>query len=235
MITTASVSKTVLLIKALLFCGIVSSVHYILINIFIPMQWDEYSAASQTVSELSAIGAPTRSLWISLCTFYSALVVLFAWGIWMSAEENRSLRRVAVLMGIYGVSSFFWPPMHQREVLAAGGGTLTDTMHIAFTIWTVLLMMFSIGFGATAFGKRFRNYSVLTMVILTSFGILTGLDAPGISADLPTPWIGVWERINIGVFLLWIIVLAMVLLNRITFRNQSEIPAHKIKGGYLFI
>ena len=27
-----------------------------------------------------------------------------------------------------------------------------------------------------------------------------------------TPWIGVWERINIGVFLLWIVVLATALL-----------------------
>jgi flavodoxin len=29
---------------------------------------------------------------------------------------------------------------------------------------------------------------------------------------LPTPWIGVWERINVGVFLLWVIVLASALL-----------------------
>jgi hypothetical protein len=38
------------------------------------------------------------------------------------------------------------------------------------------------------------------------------MKSPGISEDLPTPLIGVWERINIGVFLLWVIVLAIVLL-----------------------
>jgi hypothetical protein len=34
----------------------------------------------------------------------------------------------------HDVTGFFWPPMHQREVLAAGGGTRTDTMHIATCI-----------------------------------------------------------------------------------------------------
>ena len=46
--------------------------------------------------------------------------------------------------------------MHQREVLAAGGGTLSDTMHVVLGGVTVFLMFLAIGFGATAFGKRFR-------------------------------------------------------------------------------
>jgi hypothetical protein len=31
------------------------------------------------------------------------------------------------------------------------------------------------------------------------------------SLNLPTPWIGLWERIDITVFLLWIVMLAAVL------------------------
>jgi hypothetical protein len=38
------------------------------------------------------------------------------------------------------------------------------------------------------------------------------LDAPRIDAHLPTPWVVVWERINIGVLLLWVVVLAVALL-----------------------
>ena len=33
-----------------------------------------------------------------------------------------------------------------------------------------------------------------------------------IGANQPTPWVGVTERINIGVFILWVVVLAMTLL-----------------------
>ena len=85
-------------------------------------------------------------------------------------------------------------------------------MHIVWSIVTVFLFMLEIGFGAAAFGKRFRLYSIATMVILVVFGALTGLDGPRVAANLPTPWVGVWERINIGVFLLWVVVLAIALL-----------------------
>jgi hypothetical protein len=50
--------------------------------------------------------------------------------------------------------------------------------------------------------------------MLTFFGILTGIAAPSVQANLPTPWVGVYERVNIGVFLLWIVVLASMLLRR---------------------
>src|SRR6476660_3210388 len=84
-------------------------------------------------------------------------------------------------------------------------------MHIALAMVTVLLMLLAIGIGAAAFGKRFRLYSIATIVILVACGVLTGLDAPRIAANLPTPWVGVWERINIGAYLLWVAVLAITL------------------------
>jgi hypothetical protein len=111
--------------------------------------------------------------------------------------------------------------MHQREVLAAGGGTMTDTMHILFAMVTVPLMALEIGFGAAAFGKRFRIYSIISLAILIVFGILTGLDGPAIGKNLPTPFIGIWERINIGVFLLWVVVLAIV-VRRMEKRFQNK-------------
>lgn len=42
---------------------------------------------------------------------------------------------------------------------------------------------------------------------------MTGPEAaPRIEANLPTPWFGIWERIIILGFLLWVIVLAIILL-----------------------
>jgi hypothetical protein len=99
-----------------------------------------------------------------------------------------------------------------REVLAAGGGTWTDTLHLVLASVTVLLMLLAIVCAASAFGNPFRRYSIATLAILVAFGALTFVDAPRLAANLPTPWMGVWERINIGVFLLWVVVLAVVLL-----------------------
>lgn len=50
------------------------------------------------------------------------------------------------------------------------------------------------------------------MAILVMFGALVGVEAPKVGENLPTPWIGIWERINIGAFMMWVIVLAIALL-----------------------
>jgi hypothetical protein len=198
----------------LLFCGMLSSLLYIAMTIFVPLQWPGYNSASQVISELSAVDAPTRQLWVPLGIIYTLLTAAFGCGIWITAGRNRLLGVTGALIFFNGVLGLFWPPMHQREVLAAGGGTMTDTMHIVFSFVTVLLFMLSIGFGAAALGKRFRIYSLITMTILIVFGILTGMDAPEMEANLPTPLIGVWERINIGVYMLWIIVLSVILIGK---------------------
>jgi hypothetical protein len=203
--------------KILLLSGVLSSLLYVAMTVFIAMQWEGYSSASQTISELSAIGAPTRSLWVVPAAFYTVLVTAFGWGVWRSAGRIRALRIVGGLIVAYGALGLVWPfaPMHLREALAAGGSTLSDTMHIVLGSVTVLLMLLAIGVGAAAFGKRFRLYSFASLVILVAFGALTFLDAPRVAANLPTPWVGIWERINLGVFLLWVVVVLATALLRV--------------------
>jgi hypothetical protein len=87
-------------------------------------------------------------------------------------------------------------------------------MHIVWSVITVALMLFEIGFGAAALGEGFRLYSIATVVVLAFFGSLTFIDAPGVAANLPTPWLGVWERINVLGFMLWVAVLSVSLLRR---------------------
>src|SRR5688572_14951924 len=200
--------------KILLACGVLSSLLYIAMNIFVPMQYEGYNSASQTVSELSAIDSPTRTLWVSLAFVYTLLVIAFGLGVWKLFERNRNLRIAGALMVLNVVIGLFWPPMHQREVLAAGGGTLTDTLHIVFTMITVPLFLLTIGFGASSFGKQFRIYSIITIVALIVFGVLTGLDSPRMEANLSTPLIGVWERISIGAYMLWVAMFAIALLQK---------------------
>jgi hypothetical protein len=149
---------------------------------------------------------------VSLAIIYSLLVAAFGWAVWTTAGRNRRLHVLGGLIVVNALIGLVWPPMHQREVIAAGGGTLTDTLHIVWTVVTNILFMFQIALAAAVFGKRFRFYSIATMVMLVVFGVLTGLEAPRMEANLPTPWIGVWERIGIGVFMLWFAVLATVLM-----------------------
>ena len=198
--------------KYLLYCGLAASLLYIAMNIFIPFLDKGYNWVTQTVSELSAVDAPTRPLWFPLGIIYTLLIAAFGWGVFQSADRKRFLRIVGVLLIINGLIGLTWSPMHQREVLAAGGGTFTDTWHIVMSIITVLLMFLSIGFGAADFGKEFRFYSIATIIIFIVFGILTFTEAPNIDKNLPTPYIGLWERINIAAFMVWLLVFSIDLL-----------------------
>jgi hypothetical protein len=210
--------------KTLLACGIASSLLYA--AMIWGIRYEGYSLISQVPSELTAIGAPTQQLWARLGVIYTLLVAAFGWGI-RGSGRNRALRVVGALILAYASLGLLWPfaPMHQRDVLAAGGGTLSDTVHVALGGVTVFLMFLAIGFGATAFGRRFRDYSIASVVVLLAFGGLTFLEAPHLEANLPTPWIGLWERINISVFLLWVVVLATML-----WRTGSA-PVEIAEGG----
>ena len=197
--------------RALLLCGIASSVLYALM--IWAIRYEGYDPLSQVPSELTAIGAPTRALWAQLGWIYTGLVTAFGCGVWRSAGRQRSVRILGGFVLAYASLGLLWPfaAMHRREVLAAGGGTFSDTLHVALGGVTVLLMFLAVGVGSTAFGNRFRRYSAGTVVVLLTFGVLTFIEAPGLQDNRPTPWIGLFERINISVFLLWVVVLSTML------------------------
>ena len=127
----------------LLVCGILSSLLYVGGDIVAAMSWHSYSYTSQSISELFAIGSPTRRIFALIP--YNPLVIAFGIGVWWSAGRKRALRTTGILLVAYGVASqagsFF--PMHLRGAT----GSLTDTMHILLTIVLVLLILLFIGFG----------------------------------------------------------------------------------------
>jgi hypothetical protein len=206
-----------------LACGPLSSLLYAAMTLLLPPPWRGYVSASQTNSELSAVGAPTRPLWVVLAMVYTVLVVAFGCGVRMSAEANRRLRVVGTLIVIYGALGVLWvlAPMHQRATIAAGGSTLSDTFHLGLATVTVLLFLAALVLAATALGRAFRIYSVGTLVPLLAFAVLTFREAPRVGLDQPTPLLGVWERANVGLFLLWIAALGVVLLVRAHVRERG--------------
>lgn len=200
--------------KVLLGCGVAAFALYVGMDAIAALRYDGYSYTDQTISELSAIGAPTRSFWNPLGIAYSALVVAFGIGVWASTTR-RQLQVVGILaagVGMVGLVGWPFAPMHTREVLAAGGDTWTDTAHLVLGGVSSLLFLSSMAFGATAFGTRFRRYSIVTLLVVLAAGALTGLQAPRVSADEPTPWLGLIERVAVFSPMLWYAVLAIVML-----------------------
>lgn len=205
-------------VKLLLLCGMASSVLYVVADITSSLRYEGYIFADQAVSELMAIGAPTRLFTLSLMTVYGLLVAGFTAGIIISAGNKRALLLVGLLTLGYAIdgqvcTTFF--PMHMRG--AAKG--LSDEMHKILTFVSVFFTLVSMGFAAYALGRKFRIYTIATMLFLTGFGILAGGNASRLDAGLTTPWLGIQERINIYLTMVWIAVLA---LNLWKMRNEQR-------------
>lgn len=210
--------------KLLLACGILAPLLYVATDLLAAIRWEGYSYTAQTISETFAIGAPTRPLVLLRGLLYSAIVIAFGLGVWGSANEKRPLRIVGgllVAISIVDLVAPFVAPMHLR----GAERTLTDTMHIVLASLDVLFILLIIGFGASAYGKRFRLYSIGTILVVVVFGTLAGLDGPRIAENLPTPWVGVTERISVFSYMLWLAVFAIGL-----FRVQSQLLQTGIHG-----
>jgi hypothetical membrane protein len=198
-------------VKILLICGILSTILYISADIICSLVYPGYNYTSQAISELSAIGAPTTLLWRILTFPFSPLIIAFGIGVFMSAKK-RSLKITGILLVLFGLSGYAWLffPMNMRGNI----GSTSDTGHLVLSAITVLLLTLILAFGSCAEGKKFRIYSFLTLAVMLFFGILVGTMAPSVAAQLPTPGMGIYERISVFSPMIWMSVLAIVLLRK---------------------
>jgi hypothetical protein len=202
--------------QSLLACGILYALLYPIVNdVIAAAMYDGYSRMSQAVSELSAVGAPPRGFLTVLSPLFVLLLIAFGVGIWRSALGKRSIRIAGALVVAHGVMSLLWvfAPMSDREVIAAGGATSADTMHLVLAAGTGLFVAAYVATFAIGFGWPFRLYSVLTLATALVFGRLSA-QVEQVEAGDPTPYMGLLERIGMGAWLLWLVVGSLVLVRR---------------------
>jgi len=211
--------RNVLLKKVLLVCGVLSSLLYVGTDILAGMLWKGYSFPDQAISELSAIGAPTRPLVAPLLTIYIVLLLAFGFGVWRSAGRNRALRVTGGLWILIALIGIAWTPfpMHLGEPVSS----FANTIHSIFAGIQVFSTLLAIGFGAIAYRNWFRFYSIGTILTLLSAGLVGFWLAATQGGIAPPHWFGVIERINVYGYLQWVAVLAVVLLRAEKNRNWT--------------
>lgn len=204
------------LLNGLLACGIVSSLLYVATDLLAAARWEGYRIVDRMASDLFAVGSPTRSFIVRPMIAYNLLVIAFGVGVWLSAREKRSLRVTGVLLIAYGVASWMglvlFPLRPDSSTSAGGEMALSGILHASITGVLVLLMFLFIGFGAAALGKGFRLYSVATILLVLLGGVLSFAQVQRVAEGLPTPWLGVVERMNIYAALLWVVVFAVMVM-----------------------
>ena len=173
-----------------------------------------YSRTDQAISELSATAAPTQALLTAVLPFETLLLLGFGLGVWTAARGDRALRWTGGLLVAAAVIGPLWLlfPMTRREDITAAVVPVNDVGHIALTAVTVLLIVMIIATGAVAVRDRgFRIYSAVTLVAVLASGAVTGVLASKIQDGLPTPGMGLFERVNAYGYMVWLAVFAVVL------------------------
>jgi hypothetical protein len=209
--------------KLLLICGILAALLRVATDILSGLWYPGYSFLDQSMSQLAAIGAPTRQFQLFLLAVNSVLLIAFGLGVWGSSGQKRSLRitgNLLVIFGAIGLAQQIIPSWSMQ----LDGGISANIMHIMITSVMLLLIILFIGFGAVAQGNCFRLYSLATIITLLVFGALAGLQAPK-AVQFSAPWLGALERLNYYSYLLWILVLAIVRWRAQTTAAPGKPPA----------
>jgi hypothetical protein len=195
-------------LKILLACGAASSLVYVATDVLASMRWQGYEWSSRMVSDLLAVSAPTRSFVVVPMLVYNLLILAFGAGVWLRAW-NRPLRISGAILIAYGIVSILGLLVFPLNYQANGAGA---TMHVVVTFALILLMFSFIACAAAGSGRAFRIYSLATVAVILVGAILAGAQIPRIDAHLPTPGLGVFERLNIYSMLLWVAVFSISLL-----------------------
>jgi glycerol-3-phosphate acyltransferase PlsY len=207
--------------KLLLACGPLSALVYFGWHELAALQSHGYSRISNAISELHLTGAPSKWMldpWEGLV--YNAVVIAFGIGVWRSAERNRSLHVIGGLQIFCGAIFPLWVLFGEASL----------TAHLALVVVGIVTWLGSMGFGAAAFGRRFRRYSLASLAIVVGFNALAISYAPAVAAGEATPFIGLYERIAFSAYFLWLTVLAVTLWRKQAITNRDEID-HGDLGG----
>lgn len=191
--------------NVLLICGIVATLFFVSIDIVGGLLWHGYSFVSQAISELDAIGSPTRGLLAPLYPIYSLLMIAFGIGI-LSASERIILRYIGGLQVVIGAIGIAWLPfpMHLGEAVSSPA----NIMHSAFAGIQTFFILSSIGLGTIALRRRFAFYSASMLVIVIASGALT---FSSYWLGMQSGWFGLVERITVYAYMLWVVVLSIAM------------------------
>lgn len=197
-------------VRPLLACGLAAPVLLLATDLLAIARAAGYSPMRQSISELTAVGAPTRPLVTTLRVTGDALMAAFAIGATVTAGNSRALAATGGLVATQAVLDGFataalprdygspmWAPRNTANtvVMAAGVGCFVAAM----------------GSGAAAVRGPFRAFSAgipLSFALLTVLSLLVG------PRGEPPSSTGAQERTMAYSCELWAAVLAIVLLRR---------------------
>lgn len=186
------------------FSGITGVIVYFFATIYGGVLFTNYSHLTQHISELLGSHATTRTLLNPLYLLYNLLLITFAFGVYKQ-WDNRKTKLGAVSLVITGLASIlmWWFPVDTRGYPLTRQGEIHIIL-AALESFSTLIATFFIGFGL-----RKNEYLLSKISFITGFLILITGPLAGITTVMNSPFLGLFERITIGIFHLWILIFSI--------------------------
>jgi hypothetical protein len=197
--------------KILLYCGIAAPILYVITVVVGAAVRHDYSHIVNAISELLSNGAPNKSILDVIFNFYNALLLAFAIGGFIVSKNAGRLCRLA--MGIFigiQILSFSWGffPMDPIGAEPTFAGTMHNVIGGVVALATILMpLLMGLGLRHARGFQKYVIYSWISSAIIFISGLAAViLGGQGIQV------FGLFERITIGTYELWIFVTALNLL-----------------------
>ncbi len=197
--------------KILVSCGIAAPILYVLTAVIGAALRNDYSHIVNAISELLSNGAPNKAVLDIVFNIYNALLLAFAIGAYSALKNFPRITRVAlgILIGIQ-ILSFSWGffPMDPLGAEATFAGTMHNILGGVVALATIIMpLLMGLGVRRLNGFNRYAVYSFISSAIIFVSG-LTGVVLAGQGIQL----FGLFERITIGSYEMWIAVTALRLL-----------------------
>ena len=195
--------------KLFWYSGIAAILVYVFATILGGLYYPHYSHTSQAISELVGINAPTRTILNPIYVFYNLLLITFAYGIY-SEWRDRQTKIGAFLLFVLAVASIlmWWFPMDPKD----GSLSQTGVIHIMLAAVEALSTVLA----SLLFGFGLRKRMPFLSAVSYSVGLMILLIGPvaGGSAARHHLYMGLFERVTIGLFLGWVAAFSIIMLKR---------------------
>lgn len=218
--------------KSLSILGIIAPISYIIIMFIGGAITTGYSHSGQAISELTATGSEHKPLLDVLFAAYNIMLMGFGVGFlqYVRCKPSPQLFGKAgswclIMIGAMGLSTNLFFPMDPR----GASPTLIGTIHLILagllSLGTILTTLFiGVWFTNHPVNKRFGTISFIACAVIVITGGLAAAAAATVS-----PIMGLLQRMTIGTFLLWVLILGIKLTSFFKTRNNVITPQNQKK------
>lgn len=175
---------------------------------------NDYSPFYNAISELSMAGVPNKILMDVLFGIYNVFIVIFGIGAYLdsTADKSRKFKSAAIMLAVLGILGLLVLVFTQdpRGTPATLGGTLHIVLSgISSALTIIAIVLIGLSLKSYKEFNKFYWYSYASAVLIFTFG---GITASAIASN--GAYGGLFERITIFLFMIWLIIFSYILLRR---------------------